>query len=307
MIIFHPTTIYNHLYINLFMNSFFFCSLPFFFFTNNNNNSGHPLSHMVVGAAKIRAHQQQMAEFQQGLGAETSGGSGGGGGGNKSAPQLAVPPPRAAAPVSPGSPKTAERIAASPYARLQFLGKAPAGIDERGGGGGGGRKRGEKKKKKKMSKQEKEKAAIRRGTGPGGLDDVVTGMNDFNDHGGGGGHQMVETSQLGYVTEEDMSASASAHRDFLLQTLRNVREQLSNPSPLIIAGVEEEGNGGMMEDGSMMHGGGGSVSVGVNGGGSSYMSGGDVQSITLPLVGGEDISTAFGKKIYLLYFCWCFD
>ena len=275
--------------------------MKLFFLQTFFTNSGHPLSHMVVGAAKIRAHQQQMAEFQQGLGAETGGG-GGGGGGNKSAPQLAVPPPRAAAPVSPGSPKTAERIAASPYARLQFLGKAPAGIEERGegggggGGGGGGRKGGEKKKKKKMSKQEKEKAAIRRGTGPGGLDDVVTGMNDFNDH-GGGGHQMVETSQLGYVTEEDMSASASAHRDFLLQTLRNVREQLSNPSPLIIAGVEEEGNGGMMEDGSMMHGGGG----GVSGGGSSYMSGGDVQSITLPLVGGEENSTAFGKKLYIVY------
>ena len=34
-------------------------------YQNPNLQRGHPLSHMVVGAAKIRAHQQQMAEYQQ--------------------------------------------------------------------------------------------------------------------------------------------------------------------------------------------------------------------------------------------------
>ena len=40
------------------------------------------------------------------------------------------------------------------------------------------------------------------------------------------------------VSEDELTASASAHRDFLLQTLHNVREQLSNPSPLVVTGAE---------------------------------------------------------------------
>ena len=60
-----------------------------------------------------------MAEFQQNLGAEMMGGMGGG-----STPAPAPAPKQRAK--SPGSPKTAEKIAASPYARLQMLaGKAP--------------------------------------------------------------------------------------------------------------------------------------------------------------------------------------
>ena len=95
---------------------------------------------------------------------------------------------------------------------------------------------------------------------------------------------LVGGAQLGNVTEEDMSASASAHRDFLLQTLRNVREQLANPSPLIIAGAEEEAGGV----------GGESVELGAMSGGSGFVSSGSqnaLQSITLPQV-QEDSSTS---------------
>jgi hypothetical protein len=202
---------------------------------------------MVVGAAKIRAHQQQMAEFQQNLGAEITGGM-----------QQSAPPPQVSAPVaSPSSPKTAERIAASPYARLQMLsGKLPPGSEpERKNKKGAG-----SKQRKKKSKQAREREAMQRGTGPGGLDDAGTGSRlGGGGGGGGGGHHMVEEAHLGYVTEEDMSASASAHRDFLLQTLRDVRDQLSNPSPLIIAGMDEETDG-LTSGGS------------VGGGGSSYLS-----------------------------------
>ena len=44
------------------------------------------------------------------------------------------------------------------------------------------------------------------------------------------------------LSEEELSASAASHRDFLLQTLHNVRNQLANPSPLIVSGlaVQEE-------------------------------------------------------------------
>ena len=242
-------------------------------YQNPNLQRGHPLSHMVVGAAKIRAHQQQMAEFQQNLGAEITGGM-----------QQSAPPPQVSAPVaSPSSPKTAERIAASPYARLQMLsGKLPPGSEpERKNKKGAG-----SKQRKKKSKQAREREAMQRGTGPGGLDDAGTGSRlGGGGGGGGGGHHMVEEAHLGYVTEEDMSASASAHRDFLLQTLRNVRDQLSNPSPLIIAGMDEETDG-LTSGGS------------VGGGGSSYLSpdemmggGGGGNSITLPQV--EETSSAF--------------
>ena len=235
-------------------------------YQNPNLQRGHPLSHMVVGAAKIRAHQQQMAEFQQNLGAEMMGGMGGG-----STPAPAPAPKQRAK--SPGSPKTAEKIAASPYARLQMLaGKAPPMAAPSSGG------------KKKKSQQQKEREAIQRGTGPGGLDEAGSGSR-LGGGGGGGEHHMVNEANLGFVTEEDMSASASAHRDFLLQTLRNVRDQLSNPSPLIIAGMDEESNSNVGMNG-------------VDGGGSSYMSnesmggmGGGGQSVHMPQV--EETSSAF--------------
>jgi len=246
-------------------------------YQNPNLQRGHPLSHMVVGAAKIRAHQQQMSEFQQNLGAAMMGPGGGHGGG-----QAPAPPPRPQqqqqqqqrSPGSPSSPKTAERIAASPYARMQILNNVPGGPG--GGGQSGSPPKGEGRKKKKKTQKQKEREAMQRGTGPGGLDDFSSGLER-------GGPTMVESSQLGHVTEEDMSASASAHRDFLLQTLRNVRDQLSNPSPLIIAGMDEEDVGGM---------------GGVGDGGSSYLSTGGsmegVQSITLPQV--HETASAFEEQ-----------
>ena len=60
--------------------------------------------------------------------------------------------------------------------------------------------------------------------------------------------------------EEDLSASAASHRDFLLQTLHNVRNQLANPSPLIVSGLavdesmyEEDPIGSDLQGGSSIH------------------------------------------------------
>ena len=57
------------------------------------------------------------------------------------------------------------------------------------------------------------------------------------------------------LSEEELSASAASHRDFLLQTLHNVRNQLANPSPLIVSGlaVQEEPDSfpGLGENGSI--------------------------------------------------------
>ena len=253
-------------------------------YQNPNLQRGHPLSHMVVGAAKIRAHQQQMAEFQQNLGAEFGGSSGGGGGGGG---KHAAPPPSAAAQkrVSKavqggGQEGEQDRIMASPYARLQMLNGPAPGImstsPKSGGGGGGGARgggsaiRGKKGKKKKGGKKKRGKHSASMPQLSQSSSQLGTVEDHMLDH-------LVGGAQLGNVTEEDMSASASAHRDFLLQTLRNVREQLANPSPLIIAGADEEGGGP----------GGESDDLGAMSGGSSFLQSGSqsaLQSITLPQV-----------------------
>ena len=61
----------------------------------------------------------------------------------------------------------------------------------------------------------------------------------------GGGVKSVQLS------EEDLSASAASHRDFLLQTLHNVRNQLANPSPLIVSGLAVDES--MYEEDDMMN------------------------------------------------------
>lgn len=258
-------------------------------YQNPNLQRGHPLSHMVVGAAKIKAHQQQMAEFQQNLGAEF-GGSGGISAQSRAPPSAASVKRKSKAVKGGGAEGEQERIMASPYARLQMINGPPPGkstlsssnsTSSQGGHGSvrsvGVRKKqvdGKKRKRKKGPRQSASMPQLSQGSQIGTVEDHML-------------DSLVGGAQLGNVTEEDMSASASAHRDFLLQTLRNVREQLANPSPLIIAGADEEGGHGAKE-------GEGSVDNGSSAGGSGFVSSSQsaVQSIMLPQVQEQDSSTS---------------
>ena len=237
-------------------------------YQNPNLQRGHPLSHMVVGAAKIRAHQKQMAEYQQNLAAEFGQAANGGvppmpgAGGSAmlsqslSQPSLGAPssmkPPLHGSSSMPlgemmmpdGDDSMIDVLGAdSPYAKLQKLGPPPAGMIS-------------------VPKKKKNSSAISRHTGsaanlPSSAPKKRTGKKKKKLKGQGAATASSSHFQPKNVmlSEEELSASAASHRDFLLQTLHNVRNQLANPSPLIVSGLavqeEEDSFPALGENGSI--------------------------------------------------------
>ena len=232
-------------------------------YQNPNLQRGHPLSHMVVGAAKIRAHQQQMAEYQQNLAAEFGAAANDGvpiqpgqaaapGGGSAmlqslsqpslGAPSASKPPLHGSSSMPPHQFETGiggdggSAVVDSPYARLQKLGPPPAGMVS-------------VPKKKKSPKRSATQSAHGGGSKKAGSRKPKKAPED----GGGFASSAGLRSKNVVLSEEDLSASAASHRDFLLQTLHNVRNQLANPSPLIVSGLavqeEEEPLGAEQFDG----------------------------------------------------------
>jgi hypothetical protein len=232
-------------------------------YQNPNLQRGHPLSHMVVGAAKIRAHQQQMAEYQQSLAAEFGEQATGIAAStlqSMSQPSLGAPsqgslqqkPPLHGSSSLPSGldggdsdlPPGGVLGAHSPYAKLQKLGPPPRGMAQVVKKGG---------KKKAMSASQSQLSTAPSSSGVRKKSSKKKKKSRPGAHGSrqrrapmdGGGVKSVQLS------EEDLSASAASHRDFLLQTLHNVRNQLANPSPLIVSGLAVDES--MYEEDDMMN------------------------------------------------------
>ena len=217
---------------------------------------------MVVGAAKIRAHQQQMAEYQQSLAAEFGEQATGIPAStlqSQSQQSLGAPSQGSIQQKPPlhGSSSLPSGIdggssdlpiggvlgANSPYAKLQKLGPPPAGMAQI--------------LKKKGKKKMKSASQSQLSTGPshssGGVRKKSSKKKKSRPGAKGSGPRRGAPMDRGIknvqLSEEDLSASAASHRDFLLQTLHNVRNQLSNPSPLIVSGLAVDES--MYEDDDM--------------------------------------------------------
>ena len=224
---------------------------------------------MVVGAAKIRAHQQQMAEYQQSLAAEFGEQATGidantlrsqsqASLGAPSQGSFQKPPLHGSSSMPSGLDGGNSDLPVggvlghnSPYAKLQKLGPPPQGMATVQ------KKRG---KKKSASHSQLGTAASQSVSGPrkkGSKKKKSRPGARGQQNRGGHGSKNVKRVEL---SEEDLSASAASHRDFLLQTLHNVRNQLANPSPLIVSGLavdesmyEEDPIGSDLQGGSSIH------------------------------------------------------
>ena len=95
-------------------------------------------------------------------------------------------------------------------------------------------------KAKRANRKKSRKKNKKKSTGKG-MSANSSSAPSFRSTAGNDFAQAKETSggiSVAGLSEDELTASASAHRDFLLQTLHNVREQLSNPSPLVVTGAE---------------------------------------------------------------------
>ena len=238
-------------------------------YQNPNLQRGHPLSHMVVGAAKIRAHQQQMAEYQQSLAAEFGEQATGidantlrsqsqASLGAPSQGSFQKPPLHGSSSMPSGLDGGNSDLPVggvlghnSPYAKLQKLGPPPQGMAT---------VQKKSRTKKSASHSQLGTAASQSVSGPrkkGSKKKKSRPGARGQQNRGGHGSKNVKRVEL---SEEDLSASAASHRDFLLQTLHNVRNQLANPSPLIVSGLavdesmyEEDPIGSDLQGGSSIH------------------------------------------------------
>ena len=161
---------------------------------------------MVVGR-KIRAHQQ-MQDYQSSLakGCARSG---------------RAPAPAAPASASAGSRPGGRQAAANSSIPILFVADSwcTSSWPRAGKGERANRKKSRKKNRKSTGK---------------GMSANSSSAPSFRSTAGNDFAQAKETSggiSVAGLSEDELTASASAHRDFLLQTLHNVREQLSNLAP----------------------------------------------------------------------------